>query len=564
MPYTNVPESMWEKMDKCVEDVQKQGHDKPSAVAICHESIVKGKELLRAIKEYTVKETGPASDYLVVEDAEQPSTYHLRVKMNGKVDHTLMGAAWAALHGGYRGNVYEGPGKQEAIAKLKRLYESEGMAVPSEKETSQADDIILPDGVTMDEMLRIARAILDAPDETTGKASTSQGSSGGTPRGSVSVNIRGGVTGGHDSQQEKCFIHMKKLVGSEAAARKICHDAANRMGAKESSFTVTKQADGKYRWLIVSSSSFMDRDREIVSQAALEADTARMNTTKEYGILDWWHTPVRLGACDFSAMHGRLSVESGTFDDNLIGEKLAEHSGDLAASRSFKHSIVEPDASGVYHNIHTFARAILPRGKESNILTNVSVTKESQQMLADKIKELVARLGGDKAAEEKVNALLVQASEVEKAADAAGIAHKETTPAPVADLAPEPDKPAWFLADMKPDEFGALIGKAMKEALDPVLAEIKVLKEAQAVAVKEAVNASGANIVAEIGKVATKQAAIEAQVNALNGLTPKAFRASQAQETITEKKVQVPADDIPYISRFVNNFVTGTPAAPKP
>ena len=76
----------------------------------------------------------PPSAYLVVEDEESPSTWHLRVRdENGKPDHTLMGAAWAALHDGYRGNKYEGPGKQEALAKLKKLYESEKMPTPGGK-----------------------------------------------------------------------------------------------------------------------------------------------------------------------------------------------------------------------------------------------------------------------------------------------------------------------------------------------------------------------------------------------------------------------------------------------
>ena len=44
-----------------------------------------------------------------------------------------MGAAWAALHGGYRGNKYEGPNKGEAISKLRKLYEREGMPIPAEK-----------------------------------------------------------------------------------------------------------------------------------------------------------------------------------------------------------------------------------------------------------------------------------------------------------------------------------------------------------------------------------------------------------------------------------------------
>jgi len=73
----------------------------------------------------------PASHYLVVEDPEKPSTWHLRVRgSDGKPDHRLLGAAWAALHSGFRGNVYEGPDKADALAKLKKLYESEGMDMP--------------------------------------------------------------------------------------------------------------------------------------------------------------------------------------------------------------------------------------------------------------------------------------------------------------------------------------------------------------------------------------------------------------------------------------------------
>ena len=52
---------------------------------------------------------------------------------DGKISHTKMGAAWAALHGGYRGNKYEGPGKAEALSKLKGLYKSEGMKTPDEQ-----------------------------------------------------------------------------------------------------------------------------------------------------------------------------------------------------------------------------------------------------------------------------------------------------------------------------------------------------------------------------------------------------------------------------------------------
>lgn len=86
-----------------------------------------------------------SSAFLVVGDAEKPSTWHLRVKdSDGAVNHRLLGAAWAALHGGYRGNKYEGEDKDSALKKLKALYKSEGLETPTEstKAADSLDDII--------------------------------------------------------------------------------------------------------------------------------------------------------------------------------------------------------------------------------------------------------------------------------------------------------------------------------------------------------------------------------------------------------------------------------------
>ena len=79
-------------------------------------------------------EAVPASSFLVVEDPDMPSTFHLQVRgADGKPDHRLMGAAYAALTVGYRGNKYEGPGKAEALRKLRALYDAEEMAWPGDR-----------------------------------------------------------------------------------------------------------------------------------------------------------------------------------------------------------------------------------------------------------------------------------------------------------------------------------------------------------------------------------------------------------------------------------------------
>jgi HAMP domain-containing protein len=79
-----------------------------------------------------------AGDFLVVEDAQKPTTWHLQVKRNDTPNRGLAGAAWAALFspGGHRGNPYKGPGKSEAQRKLRALYKSQGWETPGTKESS--------------------------------------------------------------------------------------------------------------------------------------------------------------------------------------------------------------------------------------------------------------------------------------------------------------------------------------------------------------------------------------------------------------------------------------------
>jgi len=75
-----------------------------------------------------------ARQFLVVDENGEG---HLKVRQtpDGPFNHGLMGAAHAALMSpaGFRGNRYEGPNKEEAIRRLRRLYEEEGMPWPEER-----------------------------------------------------------------------------------------------------------------------------------------------------------------------------------------------------------------------------------------------------------------------------------------------------------------------------------------------------------------------------------------------------------------------------------------------
>jgi len=298
-------------------------------------------------------------------------------------------------------------------------------------------------------------------------------------------------------------------------------------------FVTLKQTDGALRWILFSSSSYEDRDGEIISQKALEEDTERMNRTGQFGTLDWWHTPIVLGDCDFSAMHGRISVESGTFRDQDIGEAIARAAKSLGASRTFLHPITQPDAHRVYHNIRTVSRAILPAEYASNVLTLVEVAKENP-MLEDKIKKLKELLGGTPEAEAKVDALLQSAEQLDKAAQDAGLVSKEAiTPSDSASMDKD-DKRAWFVADMTPEEFDQRLRAAVEQFLTPAVKalgeQIAAMNEAQAKTVKE----HNDNLLAQIKAMQDANTTLAARLAALEGLTPRAYRATQDPQTAVD------------------------------
>lgn len=128
----------WAELEK--EAGQEHGH---RGVAGAKEAAIQNNPIGEASMAKTKTVGGkqiPASSFLVATDTESPSTWHLQVKdESGKVDHRLLGAAWAALHGGYRGNKYEGPDSAKALAALKKLYKDEGLDTPAEN--AEAEEV---------------------------------------------------------------------------------------------------------------------------------------------------------------------------------------------------------------------------------------------------------------------------------------------------------------------------------------------------------------------------------------------------------------------------------------
>lgn len=202
------------------------------------------------------------------------------------------------------------------------------------------------------------------------------------------------------------------------------------LGVRGTSLTVLKDRAGRYRWVLLSSNAYRDRDGEIVSTKALADDCDRADADGSYGPLRWWHVPgVDIGDCDFNAMQGRILVESGTFRDERIGAAIATKARDLQVSIGFVHPMDEPDAHGVFHHIRRFERSLVPTGRAANPFTHVLIQEQpTMATVKERLDELVRLLGSAELAQQVVAA----AETTQKALDGEGVAFKsDTAPAEI-------------------------------------------------------------------------------------------------------------------------------------
>ncbi len=338
---------------------------------------------------------------------------------------------------------------------------------------------------------------------------------------------------------------------------------------------VFKEASGKLRWVMLSSNSYQDTDREIIAQSALEADVERADKEHNYGPLRWWHvgnpdpitrTPgdgIDIGDCDFNAMHGRMLIESGTFRDERIGEAIKEHADTLAGSIGFFHALNQPDREGVFSSIHRFERSLLPRARASNQLTALTVTGDQDMAtMKEKFDEFVGLLGGDaKLAQSVVN----RAEQTEKAAQEAGLAFKaakDEKKKPVVDEAETTDESATEApADEEveaegeaPKKFEKKMAPAKKEAeVDYVTMaaglapHITALIDARMSESRKETATKEAGLTATIETLTAKLKEVEAVARTLAGDLPRGvkdgYRASQSGKVVTVKEGDGPAPD---------------------
>lgn len=512
----------------------------------------------------------PSSHYLVVEDPAKPTTWHLRVKdASGKLDHNLMGGAWAALHQGHRGNKYTGPNKAQAIAKLKKLYDSEGLAVPGQKD-------IFIDGVEAEVM------IASMPPTTFEELEAQEAAQEAawnirelTDRFQMLVsNVM--LSGDTDSK----VASIKKLAGD--FSDRIGQVTANAGEAKEKKPGLIERAVGAVkdvlgikpeptepgnlmfykegdtiRWLGVYSNKFLDSDNPpdiLASQA--HQDFVKAVTTGEwpYPTFRLWHIPIDLGVSDWVGYDDSgFAMATGTIfkEFNPIIEFLLK--GNWLMSHGMPYIERDEKERRVITKYRTSEISALPTWAAANKLTSFFMKDsntggDKAMALTAQDKEKLSKMFGDDGARVVE---IVETGLAQRAVQAtdAGIPSKEVTPAPVKEETPAPAVPLLEYAT-KVEVVDAL--KPLMQGLSDLtgqvtalLAQMEQMKSAQ-----EQIKAVQAEPMARTPSASISELLIQSITHGhptetrLQGRLPKDLKGpTETQPTATIKRTGVPFID---------------------
>jgi cation transport regulator ChaB len=247
-----------------------------------------------------------------------------------------------------------------------------------------------------------------------------------------------------------------------------------------------KQADGRTRYLLVSTNCFKDREGEIITTEAHEEfvnyveKRLEEDGVDEYPELWLWHAPgSRIGKADWMDVCSGMRCTSGLIDaeKEYILDRLDEET--LGASHGF-HGVITKSKHIVRYR--SYEDSLLPREEAANLWTGVSFVEEStmafsekrKKWLADRVGSVETVEGFEKAADSLAASLKAQGiqyksvDEEEEASAAAAAAAEATVEAEQAAQQQE-------LAEGMVKELTTLTGvmKAMADASAALAARIE-------------------------------------------------------------------------------------------
>lgn len=278
----------------------------------------------------------------------------------------------------------------------------------------------------------------------------------------------------------------------------------------EPAFKVFKTTDGKMAWVARFSGKWIDRENEIIAEAAHDRYVERVQSGKVAPPELWmWHAKgTRHGQAVAVWKSGGFVLAAGYIDDTAEGRRAFDYyqknSGKIKLSHMF-HYPTETKIDGVYYEYNTIEITTLPDGAEAFPYTSF---EEIQTMtLPEQARTMIQDALGD-AALERATAADKAAEQDTKTLESQGIASKQTNydGSPVLDAA-----------------------KKTQAALDDVQARLKALEGGSEAAVKIG---QSVEVLANALKTLTEQQT--AQLEATNKMLERLNALEKKQAELTD------------------------------
>lgn len=168
-------------------------------------------------------------------------------------------------------------------------------------------------------------------------------------------------------------------------------------------FVSYKDAQGEWRWMIINTNKFEDREGEIFSEKSHKEYIRYVEKTGEWPELWLWHTPgTRLGEASLVDYVDGFVIHSGQYDSGLedVAERLSKMGPKLGVSHGYEY-ILGDEEDKVYDHYRTFELTLCPAERAANIWGTgfESFTKEvSMGFSPEKRKFFVQALGEERVA----------------------------------------------------------------------------------------------------------------------------------------------------------------------
>jgi hypothetical protein len=329
----------------------------------------------------------------------------------------------------------------------------------------------------------------------------------------------------HTAKMKKCLKHLEAQGADPGKAHRICYAAlgeeANRtrvLPTQTRSFTITRDAQGVPRWLMIAASAVVNKVGAIDSTALFDNFIKHAMESGEYPVLDFFHEGdrVRFGKADWLKRDGALYLASGGFDDTELArgavaglESQADYWGASIAYRVTQAPLmlVADGEIPVYqYGINNFI-SIVPKRLAANYFTATLVAEEVMRMNTAVYEELVKLVGEERAKQfaaqvDDANRTITETGMVTRAEEAPPIVAEVNPvimpPAEVPPIETRQDAPPE-----KPDDLSVL-----KAQIADLMARVSKLEESTGANVEESKRAQE-RAVTEIADLTTRLAQVE-------------------------------------------------------